>query len=481
MIPAHEVAAVRASVDLGALIGRDTPLHRESAQSLCGPCPWCAGRDRFTVRPQEGRWFCRGCSRQGDAIAYLRERDCITFQDALQALRSSATCQSFKQAPEPRREASRRLPDPAWQSAALVAVGRAEAALWGTAGERARAWLGARGLREETLRACRVGFTRGGIVDGLRLSGPAIVLPWFIEGEVWALKLRMLEVAPGAPRYLWGAWADRARAAAEPTGTAALYHTPRPTPGGRPIVLVEGEFDAILLWQEAGDLADVATLGSASKPLDTQSMRLLWPYPRVLVAYDADEAGDRGAADILERLGRARRASSPAAPPGKDLTDAHRQGVDLRAWLTASMAAAYPDEAPPGVAPPQLQAPAPLQLLRPQAATVREAPPLQANTERPGSPCGGWLRMPLPGPDEDTTEADAAARRLAYHQSEAAYWRNPDRHPRPPARRWDSSLMPGACKSCGTRPRYLQNERCKLCQEAWHKAWPAPRVAPDGV
>lgn len=44
----------------------------------CGPCPTCGGRDRFLVWPEHpsgatgGRFLCRGCGVQGDAVEFLR-------------------------------------------------------------------------------------------------------------------------------------------------------------------------------------------------------------------------------------------------------------------------------------------------------------------------------------------------------------------------------------------------------------------------
>ena len=35
-----------------------------------GPCPICGGRDRFSINTIKG--LCRGCSRGGDVIAFVR-------------------------------------------------------------------------------------------------------------------------------------------------------------------------------------------------------------------------------------------------------------------------------------------------------------------------------------------------------------------------------------------------------------------------
>jgi len=102
--------------------------------------------------------------------------------------------------------------------------------------------------------------------------------------------------------------------------------------------LAEGEFDCMLLAQEAGDLAGVATLGSAGASLDLSAWGDFLPVARLLVAYDLDGAGDKGAAKLTGLTSRARRVSVPAMPNVKDLTDFWKAGGNLRAWLTFEIA-----------------------------------------------------------------------------------------------------------------------------------------------
>jgi hypothetical protein len=109
--------------------------------------------------------------------------------------------------------------------------------------------------------------------------------------------------------------------------------------GKRVAVLCEGELDALLLAQHAGDLAGVATLGSASHRADIGDfMDYLLPVPRYLVAYDLDGAGGTGAATLASITRRARRVSVPSLPGVKDLTDFHKAGGNLHAWLTFELA-----------------------------------------------------------------------------------------------------------------------------------------------
>ena len=58
-----------------------------------GPCPNCGGTDRFVVWPEHksgaagGRFLCRGCGAQGDAVEFLRVFQNLTYREACEALR----------------------------------------------------------------------------------------------------------------------------------------------------------------------------------------------------------------------------------------------------------------------------------------------------------------------------------------------------------------------------------------------------------
>lgn len=69
-------------------IQKHVNLHRVNATGTeyCGPCPWCAGVDRFLVWPLEaegkGNFLCRKCGRKGDGIQFLREKENLTYVQA---------------------------------------------------------------------------------------------------------------------------------------------------------------------------------------------------------------------------------------------------------------------------------------------------------------------------------------------------------------------------------------------------------------
>ena len=59
-----------------------------------------------------------------------------------------------------------------------------------------------------------------------------------------------------------------------------------------PLLIVEGEFDAMVANQELGGLIPVVTLGGAQcKPGDTFDAPTLCQFARLFVAADSDEAG----------------------------------------------------------------------------------------------------------------------------------------------------------------------------------------------
>ncbi len=61
-------------------------LKKQSHRELSGECPWCGGRDRFRVWPDDhdglGAFWCRNCRKGGDAIQYHRLQTGKKYFDA---------------------------------------------------------------------------------------------------------------------------------------------------------------------------------------------------------------------------------------------------------------------------------------------------------------------------------------------------------------------------------------------------------------
>ncbi len=197
-------------------------------------------------------------------------------------------------------------------------VADASEALWTPAGRAALAYLiESRGLTAETIRRHHLGWTPRAMLpksDGAgywRASG--IVIPW-LDGDRLA-KVEIRQPDGREPRYAQ-AFADRPRIF---PGAEAI----RP---GMPVIAVEGAFEAMLLGQELADLASVVTTGSASTGLDLSLLPALLRCPEWFAAHDADDAGDRAAAEWPSRAVRVR-------PPAKDWGEVHAAGFNRIRYL----------------------------------------------------------------------------------------------------------------------------------------------------
>jgi len=145
------------------------------------------------------------------------------------------------------------------------------------------------------------------------------VIPCFVDRTLWYLKVRRPVPPLPGPKYQQ----------VKGGGKRALFGLNH-LDGKRVAMICEGEFDALLLWQEAGDLVDVVALGSATaRPSPRFLAHLLgashWP-----VATDRDDAGEKSAAWWDDFSAGVRRVWPLQ---GKDLTDFYQAGGDLRAWV----------------------------------------------------------------------------------------------------------------------------------------------------
>ena len=313
------------------LIGTDVPLHR-SAQTYggewAGPCPFCGGRDRFRVWPDHpsgrGRFWCRQCNVRGDAIAYVRSKHGLSFRDAVHKTGQAPSPPSALPVPPSRTDA----PSTTWQTRGQEFVAACQASLWSPQGRQALDWLRERGLTVQTIREAGLGLNQrlkreAPALWGLERDKPiylpyGIVIPWWIDGELWRINIRRFS---GSPKYIGPAGCGNGL-----YGADALQYD-------QPAVMVEGEFDALTVMQESnGTIAAVAT-GSTSgsrRPRWFGQLALARP---LLVAFDADDGGEKAADYWLRILPQARRWR----PYWEDVNAMLRDGVAIQEWLGAGL------------------------------------------------------------------------------------------------------------------------------------------------
>jgi hypothetical protein len=199
----------------------------------------------------------------------------------------------------------------------MALVTEAATRLWTPEGAPSLAYLHRRGLDDETIQSARLGVVESVSIptrEGDRCyRARGVVIPWFDRDRLVLVKIRQPEGTK--PKYI-EAYRDRPR----------IFPGPDVIEPGCPLVICEGELDALLLAQELRDLAAVVTLGSASGRPDPDTLLELMPAAPWFLALDGDQAGDKAASGWPARSIRVR------PPEGKDWTEAAQAGVDLRGW-----------------------------------------------------------------------------------------------------------------------------------------------------
>lgn len=303
------------------------PLHAEANPSFC-------------IEPGKGWWKCFGCGRRGTAIDLMTAPQLagLEFLDACRWLAEFARLAPEAVGLRPAVAGGVRFQSPCIQRNPLKAwavppfprplvvqpippgrspvapggpekpramldkaeahelVGNAQTALWGPGGAATLAMLHARGLTDATIRAAGLGWT-----DRLDLPGRprGLVIPWIDRGRLTLVKLRPPD-GDGGPKYR------------EVFRDSPSLYVAAPIHPGRPLIVVEGEVDALTVAQEAGEWAGVATFGSASGAMTTAVLARLMTIDPWLIATDADDAGDRAAAAwMMLSPSRCRRVRPP--------------------------------------------------------------------------------------------------------------------------------------------------------------------------
>lgn len=316
---------LKAGCDLRRLVEQDLgPAPLRGGRAHLWKCPFHNERKGFSLAVWEDGFRCFGaCDTSGDALDWLMSYRRLSFADALHALGEPVVNvtprkpSALKPPSEP--------PDWDWQAAAECIVSAAEDLLWSEAGEPALNYLTGRGLTTRTIRTARLGYIPGDFREWRTIEGLdvpcGITIPWFAADALWAVKVRR---AYGTPKY-------QQVKGGNSNGLYGADHLSN----HHVALFCEGEFDALLAQQEVGDLIAVVTLSSATATLSSRWYAELTHCHTVLVAYDRDAAGEKGANRLLSLSPRFRRVQLPA---GKDITEFYLQNGDVYTWIEGALA-----------------------------------------------------------------------------------------------------------------------------------------------
>lgn len=304
-----DTTTLKQSIDCQQLIARDLGEGKRSGQWMMYRCPFHAD-DKPSMGATSTSWYCFGCNAGGDAIAWMQQYHKMSFAEALKALGGEPDKRPVRALP--RYISAPAAPPPLnWQADAWHIIERAQDELWSESGAQAREYLERRGFAPKTLDLWQIGYVPGAFDEWVRwhnLSVPCgILIPWVTGGQVWALKVRR---SHGDPKYLM----------VKGSNTSGVYLGATILSASRkPLVLIEGEFNALSVWQAANKWVSVISPGSASGIIDYRWWGHLATLPEILLVADKDQAGDK----MREKYGLfAHRMRAVTIPePHKDAND----------------------------------------------------------------------------------------------------------------------------------------------------------------
>jgi DNA primase len=299
-----------------ALVGEHTELRRAGATEYVGRCPFHDERTpSFGVNPIEKVYYCFGCQASGDVFTFVMETEGLDFGGALETLanRFGVELQTEQEDPQAaqRRQRRERLQGLLGRAAAYYARYLWEA----NEAHAARAYLQGRGLREETLRAFRVGYApsawdriltasrRAGFRDEELLTVGLAQRSQNRPGQIYdRFRERIMFPATDARGNVIGFGARAMRENQRPkylnTAEGELYHKRRvlfgldraraPAAKAGSVILVEGYTDVLALHQ-AGLPNAVGIMGTALTEQQIEELQRV--ANTLLLCLDADRAG----------------------------------------------------------------------------------------------------------------------------------------------------------------------------------------------
>lgn len=275
---------LRRTIDLLALVERDTHLRKVGANWHAGPCPFCGGRDRFVVkRTADGWWWlCRHCTdgKYQDALDYVQRRDGVNFRGAVERLGGERPLPLRPERPErasmgegQTQEARERLKRLAFDASRRIDLDDDPLA------QTVRNYLYGRGFIQPTLQFALLGAAEAYDPKAGR-KRPAVAIPYFNRHlEVRAVKVRFVDDDPSGLRYI-----------SVKGSVNDLYWLPEEVGRFERLLVVEGELNYLSLAQTLPEL-DLISTGSQALTAEMQEVlqKVSRRYRRVFVWLDDAE------------------------------------------------------------------------------------------------------------------------------------------------------------------------------------------------
>jgi len=326
-IPDTELERLKNEVDVQQLVQQSGVELKKAGKDWLGRCPFHADETAsLVVTPAKNLWHCFGCSAAGGPIDWVMRMQGVGFREAVEQLQGGqATPSSAAEGAAPKRSRARTLPPP-------VALDADEQTLLGQVidyyhqtlqqAPEALAYLQSRGIADpEAIARFRLGYANRTL--GLRLPERSR-----LAGNELRTRLQRIGIyRDSGHEHLTGSLVipvfDGAGNVVEVygrklrddlrSGTAKHLYLPGPHAGvwnldgvahSDEVIVCESLIDALTFW--CAGLRHVTTAYGVEGVTDELRALLASPVDgkprRVLIAFDRDEAGERGAAKLAEAL-----------------------------------------------------------------------------------------------------------------------------------------------------------------------------------
>jgi len=239
------IGTLTTTPDLLTLIEQDLGPGKRIGAWVFWHCPFHPdGTPSFSVK--NDRYYCFGCHATGDAVDWLVEYRRLPKRQALELVKGSNGRPYHPPKPKPKPQPESEGAE-AWAESALREVVQANERLFRPEGQAVREYLTRRGFGAETVQVWALGAAEV-FNPSTNRQEPAVVIPSFDRGEITAVKYRFLN---GELRY-------RMRKGSRPS-LFGLWQSVKPY-----LAIVEGELNAVSLWQVAAERFLVISPGSQS-------------------------------------------------------------------------------------------------------------------------------------------------------------------------------------------------------------------------
>lgn len=319
---------------------RPVDSRNPSAREYHAPCPVCGGKDRLVIQPyklETGRIWCRQCKFSADGIGYLMKVHGMTFSEA--AKRVGKVVHSLDRHPHGNRDGG-----PAAPPVNVTTSVREDAAepipRWRETGEQFVAWAAdnlqkdperldqlhrERGISPETAKRWLLGWNpsplkRPGMkwgIEGELIIPTGLVIPNVYNGNLVSIKVRREH---GTPKY-------------HIVRGSRVFPYVLPGDVTKTLMIVEGEFDALLAWEVAGDVLTPIAAGGCSNHPGPETLELITGAVVLLDCLDVDEAGENAGAWWRDWFPHSYRWR----PTRKDPGEMNQAGEDVRRWIFAGI------------------------------------------------------------------------------------------------------------------------------------------------